>query len=140
MLKRGQKICKYCKAVNAARSRICMSCELEFKPKNLPVRNEIINWKELSPGDFVKIIVGSGPYYPSKKDTENSKAGERISMGDIGVYKVVKIVDNGIYAFGATNKNAGYTFIYMGEPYISEQTGIHFEPHRIKRVKLKCRT
>jgi len=140
MLKRGQKICKNCQSVNAARSRICSRCDFEFKPKNLPVKNEIVNWKGLNPGDFIKIIVGSGPYYISKKETENSKAGERIFMGDLGVYKVVKIVDNGIYAFGATLKNAGYTFIYMGKSYISKETGIHFESHRIKKVKLKCRT
>jgi hypothetical protein len=139
MLKRGQKLCKYCKSINAARQRICNSCKNEFNPKNIPIKNEVKDWQNLQPGDLIKVIVGSGPYYISKKESENSRFGERIPMGEIGVYKVTRVVENGIYAFGMTNRNGGSTFIYMGKPYISDSTGLIYEPHRIKRVKVKCR-
>jgi uncharacterized OB-fold protein len=55
-LERGQKRCKKCKAINAARQRICTNCDKEFKLKKTPIKNEVVNWKELQPGDTFRII------------------------------------------------------------------------------------
>lgn len=138
-LNRGQKKCKKCSKINASRQRVCKYCGYEFKCKNVPIKSEVKNWKELEIGSYIKIIQGTGPYYIPKRDTEESKIGEKICMGDTGVFKVIKLENEGIVAFGATNKNAGYTFLYMGKPKYSETTGIFSEPYRIKKVKQKLR-
>ena len=55
-LKRGQKRCKKCQAINAARQRICIECKHEFTLKNTPINGvlfkvdkkiDIINFDEL---------------------------------------------------------------------------------------------
>lgn len=138
-LERGQKKCPKCKKVNASRQRVCKHCSFEFISKNIPVKSEVKNWKELEIGSYIKIIQGTGPYFIAKRENDECKVGERICMGDTGVFKVIKIDKNGIVAFGATNKNAGYTYLYMGKAKYSEITGIFSEPYRIKKVKQKIR-
>ena len=43
-LKRGQKRCKSCKHINAARQRMCVKCGKTFQIKNRPIKNEIKDW------------------------------------------------------------------------------------------------
>jgi hypothetical protein len=57
---------------------------------------------------------GTGPYFISKRDSEDGLAGEKICMGNTGVYKVVGLDNTGIVVYGAALKNAGYSYIYMG--------------------------
>lgn len=134
-LTRGQKLCSLCNCVNAARQRVCKKCKNSFDAKNIPIKSEVIEWSQLKRGEFIKIIIGTGPYFLTKKETEFSQAGEKICMGDNGVFIVDKIDDNGIHVYGATNQNGGYSFLYMGTPYQSEATGLYYEKYRIKKVK-----
>lgn len=134
-LKKGQKVCPNCKAVNAARQMICKICQHEFASKNIPTKNQILDWKNLQNGDYIKIVQGSGPYYISRRDSIDGKAGDRICMGSVGVFKVVSVTDQGINTYGAMRKNGGYAFLYMGTPYQSEQTGVYIEPYKIRKVK-----
>ena len=134
-LKRGQKLCTECGAVNAARQRVCKQCGHQFISKNTPVSGEIKDWKSLKKGTLIKVIQGTGPYFISKKDCDEAFAGEKICMGNTGVYKVVGIDDKGIVAYGASPKNAGFTYLYMGNARVSQTTGTYLEPYRIKFVK-----
>lgn len=138
-LKRGQKICKNCQGINAARSRVCKECSVPFISRNIPIKNEITDWRNLQLGSYIKVIQGTGPYYVSKKDTEEVKVGEKICMGDTGVFKVVGVENKGLRVNGTSGKNAGFSFLYMGNPTISKVTGINLDPYRIKKVKFKGR-
>lgn len=138
-LQRGQKICPKCKEINASRQYVCKYCKHQFVSKNTPVKNEVKNWKELEIGTYIKVVQGTGPYYISKRDTEDGSAGERICMGNTGVYKVAGFAENGIHAYGASYKDSGYSFLYMGQSKRSKDTGIYYEPHRIKKVNKRRR-
>lgn len=136
-LQRGQKLCKECDTVNAARQRVCKGCGHEFISKNTPISGEVKDWESLEKGTLIKVIQGTGPYFISKRDTEFSFVGERICMGDTGVFKVVGLGKDGIIVYGATRKNSGYSYLYMGPPKKSKNTGTYLEPYRIKYVKIK---
>tara|TARA_Y100000401_G_C8310261_1_gene219332 strand:- start:52 stop:477 length:426 start_codon:yes stop_codon:yes gene_type:complete len=136
-LKRGQKICKKCNAICAARSRICKECGAAFISKNTPIKNEVKDWKSLEKGDWLKVVQGTGPYFTCTRSTDEGSAGDKIYMGSKGKYEVVKVVRDGIMCKGLGRKNCGLEFVYMGEKNFSEYTGITKEPHRI--VKLKTR-
>jgi hypothetical protein len=136
-LQRGQKLCPHCEEINASRQRVCKYCDREFISKNTPIKGEVKDWQQLEKGTFIKVVQGTGPYYISKRDSEDSRAGERICMGITGVYNVVGVSEKGILAYGASLKNGGFTFIYMGPSTLSTVTGTYLEAHRIKRVKRK---
>jgi hypothetical protein len=138
-LSRGQKLCKKCNEVNAARQRVCKSCGNCFTSKNSPIVGEIKNWKDLEKGTLIKVIQGTGPYYIAKRDSDESFAGEKICMGDTGVFKVISTDDNGIVVYGASRKNSGYSYLYMGQSKKSENTGTYLEPYRIKYVVTKIK-
>lgn len=139
VLKRGQKICKACQFINAARQRVCTNCDQEFILKGAPIKNEVIDWKTLDKGDYIKVVQGTGPYYISKKDNEQYNVGEKICMGDTGVYKVVDHNEDGILSFGASPNNSGFTYLYMGKKQKSTDTGIYLEPYRIIKIKRKIK-
>jgi hypothetical protein len=137
-LKRGQKLCKSCGYINAARSGACKDCKKPFVLKNSPIKNEIKDWKSLSVGDTFKVVQGTGPYYICKQDSEDGIAGEKIYMGARGVYKVIEVRHTGILVYGATKKNSGYDFVYMGEDQKSSiSTKIIRKAHRIVRTPNK---
>ncbi len=136
-LERGQKLCKNCEQPNASRQRECKWCGTAFISKNTKLKGEIKEWTMLEKGDCFRVVNGSGPYYTLVKDCEDGNAGEKVSMGHRGSYKVDKIVDKGIISFGISRKNRGMAFIYMGKESFDSKTGIHRSPHRI--VKLKKR-
>ena len=139
-LSRGQKLCKNCKGVNASRQRVCKHCDTPFVLKNTPIKGEIKDWRLLEKGTLIKVIQGTGPYFISKRDSEDGLAGEKICMGNTGVYKVVGLDNTGIVVYGAALKNAGYSYIYMGPSRKSNTTGTYLEPHRIKLLtKIKKR-
>tara|TARA_R110002020_G_scaffold360633_5_gene573411 strand:+ start:606 stop:1031 length:426 start_codon:yes stop_codon:yes gene_type:complete len=136
-LKRGQKLCKSCKVVNAARSRLCKNCGKPFVSKNTPIKNEVKDWKSLERGDSLRVVQGTGPYFVCSMDSEESEVGEKIYMGCKGKYEVVEVVRDGLLCVGTGKKNRGVEFVYMGERSISQITGIIKSPHRI--VKLRTR-
>ncbi len=138
-LRRGQKICKNCNEINASRSRVCKGCNTPFISRNIPIKNEITDWRNIELGTYIKVIQGTGPYFVSKRETDEAKLGEKICMGDTGVFKVVGIGDQGLVVNGASSKNGGFSFLYMGNPKISNITGMNLDPYRIKKVKVKTR-
>ena len=138
-LKRGQKICKKCNSINAARSRVCKECGTPFISKNTPIKNEIKDWKSLQKGDWIRIIQGTGPYFVCTKQSEESNTGDKIYMGCKGKYEVVSIVSEGLMCKGLGRKNHGVEFVYMGKKKFSSYTGISSEPHRIVKMKTRKR-
>ena len=138
-LKRGQKICRKCKSINAARSRVCKECGTPFIAKNTPIKNEVKNWKELESGQQIKIIQGTGPYYICSSASDEYDAGEKIYMGCKGKYEVREVRGNGLLCCGMGKNNTGIDFVYMGEKEFSQSTGIIKAPHRIVRLKTRKR-
>tara|TARA_R100000995_G_C3433218_1_gene99547 strand:+ start:314 stop:751 length:438 start_codon:yes stop_codon:yes gene_type:complete len=138
-LRRGQKLCKHCGAVNAARSTKCNTCGKFFISKNTPIKNEVKDWKELEQGQHIKIIQGTGPYYTCSSESDDHETGEKIYMGCKGKYIVREIVGNGLLCYGIGKNNTGIDFVYMGERKKSLATGIIQAPHRIVKIKTRKR-
>ena len=137
-LKRGQKRCKACKHVNAARQRICVKCGKTFQIKNRPIKNEIKDWRSLQPGEAFRVVNGTGPYYILKRDCGEGQAGDRLFMGAKGKYIVKEITSNGIDAWSISNYGAyRYEFVYMGTPNYCEKLNIYRQPHRIIKINIK---
>ena len=138
-LSRGQKLCKACNGVCAARSQKCKHCGEPFIRKNTPVKNEIKDWKELESGQQIKIIQGTGPYYICSSASDEYDAGEKIYMGCKGKYEVREVRGNGLLCCGIGKNNTGIDFVYMGNKELSQSTGIIKAPHRIVRLKARKR-
>lgn len=138
-LRRGQKRCTRCDEINAARSRLCSNCNVEFMSKNTPIKNEIKDWTLLERGDEFKIVQGTGPYYICSRDNEEGNIGDKIYMGARGVYKVMSLHNKGVSAYGIGKNNSGFDFIYMGEKSFSPTTGITKTAYRIIKMKKKKR-
>lgn len=136
-LGRGQKLCPKCNNINAVRQRICKFCGHLFQPKNTLHVNEVTDWQSLEKGALVRVVQSTGPYYISNKgcQEDESRPGDRISMGYNGVFKVIRIDPKGIYAYGGTSNSKGCAYIYMGEPYHDEDTNIYYAPHRLIKEK-----
>ena len=90
-LKRGQKLCKNCQSVNAARQRVCIDCGKAFQLKNTPIKNEIKDWKSLEKGETFRVINGTGSYYLLTRDCGEGEKGEKLFVGPNGKYEVKKI-------------------------------------------------
>jgi len=133
-LKRGQKLCKQCKSINAARQRVCIVCKKPFQLKNKPIKNEIKDWKSLQKGDAFRVINGTGPYYILKRDCSEGEQGDRLFMGAKGKYVVKDIADHGIHAWSITSRGNYYEFVYMGNDQFVESLGIYKRPHRIVKL------
>jgi hypothetical protein len=74
-----------------------------------------------------------GPYYVTLE-------GKKILMGKRGLFRYVNVAKDGIIAVPHNPNNAlpkATVFIFMGEETISEVTGTHFQPHRIRKVRKK---
>ena len=136
-LKRGQKICKKCNAICAARSRICKECGAAFISKNTPIKNEVKDWRALETGQEIRVIQGTGPYYICSSQSEEYEEGDKIYMGCKGKYQVTGIRPEGLLGKGVGKNNRGIDFIYMGDRKVSESTGVVQVAHRI--VKLRTR-
>ena len=134
-LQRGQKQCKHCKAINAARQRVCTSCDREFKIKKSRMRNEITDWRAMEVGECFRVINGSGPYFTITANCAEGNRGDKIMMGERGKFQVVGIEKNGIYARGMTGYNFGTRDVYMGEDFYNKELNIHRTAHRIVKIK-----
>ena len=139
-LKRGQKRCKQCKSINAARQRICIICKTPFQLKNTPIKNEIKDWQNLQKGDTFRVINGTGSYYIIKRDCSEGQVGEKLLIGSKGKYIVKDIEDNGIHAWSLTSPgNSHYEFIYMGQDRFFKEADIHRSAPRIIKFKYKSK-
>ena len=136
-LKRGQKLCKQCKSINAARQRICIECKKPFQLKNTPIKNEIKDWKNLQKGDAFRVINGTGPYYILTRNCSEGEKGDRIFMGAKGKYIVKEISEYGIHAWSKTSRGSYYEFVYMGKDRYEQALNIHKRAHRIIKIKYK---
>ena len=132
-LKRGQKLCTKCRAINAARQRVCTQCEAKFKLKHTPLKNEVLDWHSLQGGESFRVINGTGPYYQVARDCGEGNKGDRLRMGGKGKYVVYSLSRDGINAHGP----CGYEFIYMGKNKFDEELNIHRSPHRIVKINPK---
>lgn len=138
-LKRGQKQCQKCFAVNAARSIKCSHCGGTFEIKHSKIKNEIKEWRNLEKGDLFRVVNGTGSYYILTRDCGEGKKGERLSLGLRGVYSVCKVLEDGIAVWGTTNRNSGFDYLYMGEYCFCESTSTHRKAHRITKVSNRKR-
>ena len=137
--KAPQKNCPSCNTPTHARTSTCKKCQHVFYVKK-SVQAVLLakNWRDLKPGDVIKVISGSGPYYLSKDNP-----GEKIMMGQKGKFEVIEVHNGGpkccgINAhqlYGRSGKSRYREWIYMGESYYKEDVNIHKEPHRIKVLK-----
>jgi hypothetical protein len=137
-LKRGQKRCKKCQAINAARQRVCISCNQTFQLKNTPIKNEIKDWKNLQQGDTFRIVNGTGSYYILTRNCSEGEAGDKLFMGSKGKYIVQEVMENGIHAWSISSPgNRSHEFVYMGKDDFCEKLSLHRRAHRLVKIKHK---
>lgn len=137
-LKRGQKLCKQCKSINAARQRVCTMCKATFQLKNKPIKNEIKDWESLQKGDTFRVVNGTGPYYILKRDCAEGQKGEKLFIGSKGKYIVKGIENNGIHAWSISPPGSfNHEFVYMGKNMFCEELNLHKRAHRIIKIKYK---
>tara|TARA_A100001515_G_scaffold127595_1_gene113393 strand:- start:261 stop:695 length:435 start_codon:yes stop_codon:yes gene_type:complete len=113
------KVCSKCQEKNGVRALNCKKCGSVFIPRTkarIPnkrkrgiIKTKITNWNEqLSQGDIVKIVQGSGPYYMLDN-------GDKQYSGVYGVVRVKQKEHNGFWATHYKLKqNRGSLFVYMG--------------------------
>lgn len=126
---RGQKLCSKCNTINGVRSYTCKNCGNDFpmkKPKKGPVKEEVSDFKSLRPGQTVRVVGGSGPYYIDA-------LGQKRYFTDRGKYLIMDILPNGLIVSG---KSGGEEFLYMGEYKESPVVqGVFRQPHKLFLLK-----
>jgi len=141
---RGHKTCPKCGTTTGPRAFTCAKCGWVYifasgkqgavagEPKVARVtkaakaHGERVSWRELLPGQFIKVLAGSGPYWMLK-------TGVRESMGYYGKFLIKRLDENGIHAYPTDSKNSGHCYIYMGPKKIAD-SGMRHRPHRIRRI------
>ena len=137
-LKRGQKRCKKCQAINAARQRVCISCNQTFQVKNTPIKNEIRDWRNLQQGDAFRGVNGTGPYYVLTRNCSEGEVGDRLFIGCKGKYVVEELKENGMHAWSVSSQGiSSHEFVYMGEDGFCEKLNLHKRAHRLVKIKHK---
>lgn len=122
--KRGTKICE-CGATAGARAYECSACGTEFATSKLrrgTRKRPVKDYRKLVPGDRVKVLGSSGPYYVGE-------TGERTYMTDRGVYVVDRVDVDGVYV---VSKMGARSFLYMGPERKSPNChNLVRSPHRL---------
>ena len=132
----GYKICPSCSRTCSAISATCVGCNHTFferrprkkrtsKVKNLEDQGKI-DWTKLEIGSIIR--VSGGPYKVGER------SGYKVPMGHKGKFKVLEIHSDALLCYPVDGKG-GYSRVYMGPDYISEETGIHFTSHVVKKEK-----
>ena len=138
--KTPEKICPSCNSKNHARASSCKSCtHVFYEKKGAKQRRWAENWKALESGDVIKCISGHGTYW------KDSNTGEKIYMGLKGTFEVIDIYNKNDRSCGIVGKKVLRggrrgnirEFIYMGESYYNEDTGLYNSPHKIIVIKKK---
>lgn len=137
-MSRGKKMCPNCGEGCGPRSLNCKSCgaAFTFNPKKLSLNKvvkEKLDWHSLQRGDTIKVIAGTGPFFPYTNP--ESKQIEPIAVGHFGIFQVRSVEKDGIGAFEILpgGRQGGFCYIYMGKPK-KGVTGTVMRPHKIKRV------
>lgn len=144
---RGKKTCgnPACGFETGPRSYHCPKCGYDFKvqvgitkkqAKVKKIRNGIkVNWNELNSGDYIKVVAGSGPYWPRNEPSEDGSMRE--PLGYSGVFRVHQKKREGLlcYPIGKT-RESGACFIYMG-PEKQSTIGSILKSHKIRKVEPK---
>jgi len=129
--KRGQKVCPECGTVNGVRSYYCKECDYAFKMKKRSKSRRgrpVKDWRTLEPGDYVRVVGRSGPYYI--KDN-----GDKIYFTDAGIYHIKQRHGNGFVAVGVGRQSHGYEFLYMGKEKKSKLLDkMYSAPHKLLKV------
>lgn len=132
---RGQKLCEKCGHATGPRSFRCPECDHSFNvqkgvtKRRRKRKGEMIgNWKELKPGDFIRVLAGSGPYWV------NDETKERESLGYFGLFKIKRVEIDGLGCYPVDKKNHGFCYIYMGETKPSASGISYKRAHRIRKV------
>lgn len=102
----------------------------------IPKRNsgEKVNWKDLKPGDKIKLLKGYGPYYPLTTDN----GIENIPIGYTGIFIVCHLYENGILTYAIKSPDTGFCFIHMSDGI--SKSGIVKQPHKIRLLSRKEET
>ena len=98
-----KKPCPTCGALTSVSQRVCKICShtfYEVKQKRAPRGYAEVAWQEITSGEEVFIL---------SYDIWTSPSGERIMMGESGLYKVVKLTNQGILGYG----ESGFAFFDM---------------------------
>jgi len=140
------KVCTHCQERVGVRTKRCPHCKQAFHeaPKIAEVakylaplseqvtgrrkrRFKTVDWKSLLPGDMIRVIGGSGPYFVLE-DGQNQYTTER------GVYRVISLDKMGINAQGV-GKLCGFHHLYMG-PHIKSPLidNLYRDKIRFKKV------
>lgn len=122
------KVCDGCKFKNPARVRKCKQCDAAFAFKvkrKKEKKQKISDWKELIPGDYIKVAGGS--IFIDKEENE-------IPMGYNGIFVVISLDKNGIMAHGK-DKSSGFCHIWMNKEQLSP-SGIIRRPHKIYKLNV----
>ena len=126
--RRGIKICDNCGAENGVRSYECKACEHPFKMKKVRKGRKsrlVTDWTELSQGEKIRVVGGSGPFY---EDAE----GERQYLTDRGMYTVLRNERDGLWVRADQGSDS---FLWMrGTMKSPLGTGITRQPHKILKV------
>lgn len=125
MGKRGQKTCPECSTINGVRSFECKKCKHTFNVKRkLPKVVSVQNWRELRPGQEIKVLGRSGPYYLDPDGIKHYYAESGC------IYRVHSLDKCGINAFEPSG--GPYTYLYMGKEEKSELCKNYYRsPHRL---------
>ena len=128
-LKRGQKRCDRCGHICGARTLVCKECGAKFvvvRGRSTNAKKyQIEDWRFLNKGDKIRVKQGSGPYFISYN-------GEKTYTTERGTYEVVKLLDDGIQAWGPH----GHTFLYMGKDRPSKYLESYIQSaHRLRYAK-----
>jgi hypothetical protein len=128
---RGHKTCKHCGETTGPRAHNCPSCgkAFEFKSEVVTAEDNKFDWRKLEPGDVIKVISGSGPYFEGEI--------ERIPMGYHGVFKVHGVDTNGIHAYPVKANESGHCYIYMGPAVEKSPGGLVQKSHKVRKLKQK---
>lgn len=135
------KVCTNCNSKNGVRTLVCKQCQSPFmsksngssrtKARRRRRKRFIKNWRSLSPGDVVRVVGGSGPFYESPD-------GMRHYLTDRGQYKVQSIDKNGIHVLGIAPRTSGYQFLYMGPLKKSPQcSAVYRDRHKLLPISVK---
>lgn len=145
---KGQKLCKHCGTATGPRAYFCPNekCGKPFviahqtqenaaKAKMTKKKariNRKVDWTTLKPGDKIKVIAGSGPYF-----TKSNR--ETVPTGYSGYFQVDRLAKDGIHAYATTMEKqkkdgeqyTGHCFIFMG-PTRQTNFGSTLVAHKIR--------
>ena len=129
---KGSKTCPSCGEGNGPRAYACKNCNkpFSFKAKSKEHKNtkvvQKVNWRELQPGDRIK--VNGGPYFVI--------GAKFVPMGYRGRFVVKGVDNNGILAYGL-DKHTGFAHIFMGRDIQNKETGVWKTKHKIVKLESK---